>query len=115
VEGCKISNNVSFEEFSRLDLRVGKVVSAERVAGTKKLVKLLIDIGGGNVKQSLAGLGDLYSTEELQGRQVIVITNLKPRKLFGLTSEVMLLAAVHGNDVSLLKPDKQMPEGSKVT
>lgn len=75
----------------------------------------MIDLGEGKVKQSLAGLGDLYELDKLVGRQVIVITNLKPRKLFGLTSEVMLLAAVHKDDISLLQPDKQMPEGSKVT
>jgi methionyl-tRNA synthetase len=108
-----MSGQVSFDEFSRIDFRVGRVAGAERVPGSKKLVKLQIDLGT-ETKQSVAGLGDQYSPEELAGRLVIVVTNLKPRQIFGLASEVMLLAAVEGERVSLLTPDREVAPGTKV-
>jgi len=109
-----LAKEVTFDEFSRIDFRIGKVVEAQLVPGTKKLVKLQIDIGG-QVKQSLAGLGDQYKPEDLKSRLVVVVTNLKPRQIFGLTSEVMLLAALDGQTVTLLQPDKTVATGSKVT
>lgn len=93
---------------------MGKIVDVERIQGSKKLVKMKIDVGG-EIKQSLAGVADIYNLEELKGKLVAVVKNLQPRKLFGLESEVMVLAAVHNGKVSLLIPDKEMPPGSKVT
>jgi len=90
------------------------VLEAERVPGTSKLIKIMIDIGG-QVKQSIAGLGDKYSPEEIKSKHVAVVTNLTPRKIFGLDSEVMLLAALDGDVVSLLHPDKTLQAGSKIT
>jgi len=107
-------SQITFEEFQRLSIKVGKIVEAEKVEGSKKLVKLKVDLGG-EVKQSLAGLAEVYNLEDLKGKLVVVLTNLKPRKLFGLESEVMLLAAVHDKEVSLIVPDKDIPLGSKVT
>lgn len=89
-------------------------MKAEKVQGTRKLIKMLIDIGGVQ-KQSLAGLADQYTADELVSRLVIVVTNLKPRKVFGLESEVMILAAIDGEKVSVLQPDKSVSAGSKVT
>ncbi|MBI2183379.1 MAG: methionine--tRNA ligase subunit beta [Thaumarchaeota archaeon] len=103
-----------FEEFAKIDFRVGKIIQAEQVPGAKKLVKLKIDIGG-TVKQSVAGLGGHYKPEDLVSKQVVVVTNLQPKKMFGLDSEVMLLAAVDGDTVCILKPDRDMALGSKVT
>jgi len=108
------SKTVSFEEFSKVDMRIGRIVEAEFVPNSKKLLKLKIDLGG-VVKQSIAGLGDQYKPEELKSKLVAVVTNLAPRKIFGLESEVMLLAAVDGDKVSILQPDKQPREGSKIT
>ncbi len=95
-------------------MKVGKISDAEAVAGSKKLIKLSIDIGG-KVRQSIAGLGDQYTPEALKGKLVGVVTNLQPRKIFGLQSEVMLLAAVDGQTVAILHPDKQVSLGSKIT
>lgn len=86
----------------------------ERVPGSKKLVKLQIDIGG-QTKQSVAGLGDQYGVEDLRSRLVAVVTNLRPRKIFGLDSEVMILAAIDGSSVAVLGPDKKVSPGAKVT
>jgi methionine--tRNA ligase beta chain len=109
------SKTVSFEEFSKIDMRIGRIIEAEPVPNSKKLLKLKIDLGGGVVKQSVAGLADQYKPEELKSKLVAVVTNLAPRKIFGLESEVMLLAAVDGDKVSILQPDKQPKEGSKIT
>ncbi|MEM2634223.1 MAG: methionine--tRNA ligase subunit beta [Nitrososphaerales archaeon] len=105
---------MSFEEFSKIDLRIGKIVEAEMVPGAKRLIRLKIDLGG-EIKQSIAGLGEHYKPEDLKSKLVVVVTNLKPRKIFGLDSEVMLLAAIDGQTVSLIEPDKKISVGSKVT
>lgn len=109
-----MSGKHPFEDFAKIEFRVGKIIQAETVPGAKKLVKLKIDIGG-TMRQSVAGLGGSYKPEDLVSRQVVVVTNLQPKKMFGLDSEVMLLAAVDDNNVSLVKPDRDMALGSKVT
>jgi len=105
---------ISIEEFKKLDLRIGKIVDAERVSGSKKLLKLIIDIGGGELKQAVAGMAEQYSPEELKGKSVAVLTNLVPKKLFGVNSEVMILASQEGEKVSLLVPDREVTAGSKI-
>ncbi len=107
---------LDFGDFAKLDIRVGKIVKAERVAGAKKLLHLEVDLGS-EVRSCVAGLAEYYSPEELLGKMVAVVTNLKPRKMFGLESKVMLLAAIDSNssNVSLLVPDKPVSTGSKVT
>ncbi|MGQ9718682.1 MAG: hypothetical protein ACUVWK_02380 [Nitrososphaerales archaeon] len=97
-----------------MDIRIGKIVDAQQLPNSKKLIKLMIDIGG-VVKQSVAGLGDNYKSEQLLSKLVAVVTNLKPRKIFGVESEVMMLAALDGSNISILNPDKQISAGSKVT
>ena len=92
----KIEESKINEPFSFLDLRVGKIESLEEIEGSDKLYKLLVNLG--NEKRTLvAGLKQCYSKEELQGKRVIVLCNLKPRKIFGITSQGMILAAV-GDD-----------------
>jgi len=74
-----------------------------------------IDIGGGDLKTAVAGLLQYYKPEELVGRKVAVLTNLEPRVMFGVKSEVMLLAALDGNVVSLLVPDRPVKAGSEIS
>ncbi len=105
--------SATFEDFTKIDIRVGKVVSAEPIAGAKKLLRLMIDIGGQS-KQCIAGIGLNYTAEDLGNKSVAVVVNLAPKKLFGLESEVMLLAAVEGDILSLLKPDRDITAGAKV-
>ena len=105
---------VSFEEFKRLDIRVGRVVSAEKVKGSRKLLDLKIDIGG-EVKRAVAGIAEFYNPEDLNGKLVIVVTNLQPKKIFGIESEVMILAAFTGENLAILQPDKEIPPGTQVT
>jgi len=108
------SEVISFKEFSRLDLRVGKIVKAEHVKGSKNLVRLLIDVGEERPKQAVAGIAQYYNPEELEGKNVAVIANLEPKKFFGILSEVMILAAEDEKTVSMLQPDKPVKVGSKI-
>jgi len=104
---------VSYEEFKKLDIRVALVEKVEKVPKADKLYKLSINIG--NEKRTLvAGLAEHYKAEELTGKKIIVLTNLEPRKLRGILSEGMLLAAVDGENVSVLLPDKDIPPGAKI-
>jgi tRNA-binding protein len=84
-------NYITIEEFSRIDLRVGKVVSAERIPGTR-LLRLIVDIGSER-RQIIAGLGEFYAPEDFIGKTVVIVANLKPKRIRGYISEGMLLAA----------------------
>jgi len=104
---------VSYEEFSKLDLRVGQVLSAKRIEGTQKLLLLEVDLGS-EKRQLVAGIAEQYKPEDLVGKQIVVVANLQPKKIRGYWSQGMLLAAdVDGKPV-LLVPDKPVPPGSKV-
>jgi methionyl-tRNA synthetase len=105
---------ITFDEFRRIDLRVAKVIEASRVPNSAKLVKLILDIGG-QKKQCIAGIGSSYSPEQLQDKLVAVVMNMKPRSLMGQVSEVMLLAAGEGPDISVLTLDHSMSTGARVT
>lgn len=105
---------VSFDEFKKLDLRVGIVKEATPIEGSRKLLRVLIDLGG-EVKQAIAGISKYYSPDQLAGKRVIVVTNLQPKVIMGQTSEVMLLAAFNDADLSLLTTDKPMPPGTPIS
>jgi len=110
-------STLEFNEFAKLDIRIGKVIKAEKVPSSKKLLHLEIDIGG-NVRSCVGGIAEIYNPESLVGKNVAVVTNLKPRTLFGFESQVMLLAAIdkdNQSNISLLTPDKSVAAGSKVT
>lgn len=105
---------VSFEDFCKLDLRVGKVVEVSEHPNADKLLVLQVDLGDGK-RQLLAGLKKYYSPESLLGRNIIVVANLAPRKMRGLESHGMLLAASaddEKSDVVLLTTEKDVPAGA---
>jgi methionyl-tRNA synthetase len=106
---------IGIEDFAKVELRVGQVKSAERIQGADKLLKLLVDIGD-EVRQVLAGIAMGYTPEALVGRKVVVVTNLAPRKMRGLESNGMLLAASAGADGKpiLCTFAEDIPVGSKV-
>ncbi len=83
---------ITFDEFKRMDLRVGEIVQAERVEGTQKLLKLEVDIGS-EKRQMIAGIADVYPPETLIGKKIIVVANLQPATIRGIESQGMLLAA----------------------
>jgi len=109
-----ITQKIPFQEFSKLDLRIGKIVKAEAVPKAEKLVKLTIDVGGGEKRQAVAGIAEYYTPRQLEGMQVAVVTNLEPRRIFGVESEVMILAAEDEKTVSLLRPERPVKAGSKI-
>ncbi|MCW4020865.1 MAG: methionine--tRNA ligase [Candidatus Bathyarchaeota archaeon] len=109
------SEIVSFKEFSKMDLRVGKIVKVEKIPQSKNLLKLTIDIGGNQQKTAVAGIAKYYAPEELVDRQLAVIVNLEPRQMFGIASEVMILAAQGGKNVVLLEPEKPIETGSEIS
>ncbi|MEM0486951.1 MAG: methionine--tRNA ligase subunit beta [Sulfolobales archaeon] len=85
------SREIEFEEFSKVDLRVGKIRKAERIPGSRKLLKLVVDIGK-EERQVVAGIAEWYNPEELEGKYVVVVANLKPKKIMGYISQGMILA-----------------------
>ncbi len=107
-------DTISFDDFGKMDIRVAKILAAEKVAKTKKLLKLTIDTGIDR-REIVSGIAEYYSPEELVGRQVLVLVNLAPRELKGIESRGMILM---GSDptgrLMLLGPEKEMPSGSQV-
>jgi methionyl-tRNA synthetase len=106
---------IGIEDFAKVELRVGVVKSAEKIAGADKLLKVMVDIGD-EVRQVLAGIAPAYAPEELVGRKVVVVTNLAPRKMRGVESNGMLLAASAGPDGKpvLCTFAEDIPAGAKV-
>lgn len=108
-----MSSTISFEEFQKLDIRVGKIELADRIEGSNKLLRLRIEIGESKPRQIVAGIAKTHNPENLIGTQVVILANLKPIKLFGIESNGMLLAADQDGAV-LLKPERKIKVGSKV-
>ncbi len=104
---------LSFEEFQRLDLRVAHVMAAERVPKKDKLLKLTVDVGA-EQRTIVAGIGQAYAPEQLIGRSVALLTNLRPAKIGGIVSEGMILAIGDEQILGLLTPDQSVPAGSKI-
>jgi methionyl-tRNA synthetase len=103
---------IGIEEFAKVELKVAKVIDAERIRGSKKLIRLMVDVG--EKRQIVAGIGTAYTPEELIGKSVVVVTNLKPAKLMGVESQGMLLAAGDGENIVVICPEKETPPGTKV-
>ena len=104
---------ISFDEFMKLDLRVARVLTAERVEGTDKLLRLEVDIGT-EQRQVVAGVADAYAPDELIGRKVIFVANLKPAKIRGVVSQGMILAAGAKKVEALSALDRDVEPGTKV-
>jgi len=104
---------ISINDFMKVEMKIGKVVSAERVKKSEKLLKLQVDTG--EMRQVVAGIGKAYAPEDLLGRKIVVVTNLQPAKLMGNESNGMLLAATgaEGTPV-ILVPEKDVEEGSRI-
>jgi len=105
---------IGIEEFLKVDLRVAKVLSAEKVEGSEKLLKLRLSLGG-EERTVVAGIAKYYTPEELVGKKIVIVANLKPRKIFGIESQGMILAASDGEKLSVIVPDKDVKEGAKLS
>lgn len=106
-------NVISIEDFARVQLKIGRVLQAERVKKSDKLLKLQVDTG--EQRQIVAGIGKAYAPEELIGKRIVVVTNLKPARLMGVESQGMLLAATDQDGaLSILTPERDVKEGASI-
>ena len=103
--------SISIEDFSKVEMKTGKVIAAEAIPKSSKLLKLRVDIGG-EIRQIVSGIAQFYNPEELVGKDVVVLTNLAPAKIFGVESNGMILAA--GDRASLLISEKPVEPGTKI-
>lgn len=106
---------ISFEEFQKLDLRIGKITEANQIPGSRNLIRLMVDFGT-EKRQAVAGLLQWYQPQELISKKCLFILNLQKRKVMGVESQCMILAAEddEGN-VTVMQPEKDVAEGSKIS
>lgn len=106
---------IDYDYFSKLKIRVGTVIEAEQVEGSEKLIKMLIDFGD-EKRTIVSGIAKWYKSEDLVGKQMPVLVNLEPRKMMGIESQGMIIAADDSSDDSavLLSPIREIPAGSQV-
>jgi methionyl-tRNA synthetase len=107
------TQQITINDFMNVDLRVAKVLSAERVEGTDKLMKLQIDLGS-EQRQLVAGIAQVYEPDALVGKQIVVVANLKPARLRGVESQGMLLAADAAGRPIIATFEEQVPLGTRV-
>lgn len=105
---------ISIDDFFKVELKVGTVLEAEKVEKSNKLLKLQVKLGN-ETRQIVSGVAKTYKAEELIGKQVVVVSNLKKAKLMGIESEGMILFASHGDKLSMVSPVDQVEEGSQVS
>lgn len=108
---------IEYSDFTKLDMRTGEIISCEKVENSEKLYKIMVNIGEEKPRQIVSSLVDYYTAEELTGKRIIVLVNLKPAKMRGTMSEGMLLCSESedGKTCVLLKPEKDLPPGYPVT
>ena len=105
---------ISFEEFQKLDMRIGKILEANQIPGSRNLIKMMVDFGE-EKRQAVAGLLQWYKPEELVGKKCAFILNLQKRKMMGVESQCMIFAADDGKgSVVVLQAEKDILEGSKI-
>jgi len=112
---------INFKEFKKMDLRVARVIEAEKIEESDNLLKLQVDLGedpstgsGQGTRQIIAGIAKFYKSEDLVGKEIAIVANLEPKIVFGVESKGMLLAAENENEVVLLIPEKEVPPGTKI-
>jgi len=108
-----IKPEITFETFSKIDLRVATVIRAEAIPKARKLLKLELDVG--TERTIVAGIAASYQPDELVGKQMVIVANLKPAKLMGVLSNGMLLAAASGDGLALIGPDKAVKPGTPLS
>jgi methionine--tRNA ligase beta chain len=105
---------IPFQEFEKIDVRIGRIVEATQIPGSKKLIRIIVDFGA-EKRQAVAGLLQYYKPEDLVGKKCAFVLNLQKRVMMGVESQCMILAAEDDKGtVVVLQPDKDIVEGSKI-
>lgn len=103
---------LKFEDFSKLEIKIGTIIEAEKVAGTDKLLKIVVDMGN-EKRQVIGGFGNKYSPEQLIGKQAPIVLNIEPATIRGIESNGIFMA-IDAGEPMLLLPEDSVPNGSKV-
>lgn len=116
----KNMDKINYDDFQKLDIRIGTILEAEKVEGADKLLKLVVDLGNpagtGQVEKRtlIAGIAEDYKPEDIIGKQIPILTNLEPKIIKGIESKGMILAVDIDGKATLLHPDKKVANGSKI-
>ncbi len=107
--------NIQFEDFTKIDIRIGEIKSAEKVEGADRLLIFSVDLGEENERQIISGVAEHFlNPEDLIGRQVPVVINLEPRKIMGLESQGMILYISDDDGLTTLEPKREVKLGSQI-
>lgn len=110
---------ITFSDFQKIEIKVGEILSAEKIENSEKLLKLSVDFGEENQRQVVSGIAKTFlEPQKLVGKQFLFVTNLEPRQIMGLESQAMILAThknkKSGEEIILMKPVKKVANGSKL-
>lgn len=114
LEPKKEEKKIKIDEFSKIEIKIATVLECENIEGSEKLLKFKLDLGDGDIRQILSGIAKFYKADELVGKQVCVLSNLKKAKIFGYESDGMILSAKSGDKLVLLSPNDLVKNGSLV-
>ena len=106
---------ITINDFSKVDIRVGKIIEVEDAETKKPMYKIKIDFGSLGVKQAVVGIKPYYSREELLNKKFVFVVNLEPKKIGNILSECMILAATEGDKVVVLQPERDIEVGSIIS
>ena len=104
---------ITYDDFKKLHIKIGKILSAEKVPKADKLIKMEVDLGD-QKRQIVAGIAEFYKPEDLVGKQVPILANLEPRTIRGVESQGMILIADAGEKLVLMNPECEIPSGSSI-
>jgi len=111
-----LDDKISFDTFSKVEIKVGEILEAEKVEKSEKLLKLKVDFGGRDQRQIISGIAKSYTPKEIIGKKATFVTNLEPRKIMGLESDGMILGVSQGKIFSILSPEKnEIEAGDKAS
>ncbi len=109
-----IERMINIDDFSKVEMSVGKILEAEPVIGSEKLLKLKVDFGEEAPRQVLSGIAKWYQPSDLIDKSYVFVTNLEVRVMMGLESQAMILAAHDGEDLSIITPNKEAKPGTRI-
>lgn len=103
---------ITFDEFKKVEMKIGKIISAEQVEGSDKLLKLEVDFAEDKTRTVVSGIAGHVDLESFIGSQKVFVTNLEPRAIMGIESQAMILAGKDGQGLALIQPNRDLPVGT---